>query len=223
MTYTPHILMEIFDNLHTYFGPMNWWPGETPFEIVIGAILTQNTAWSNVEKAICNLKKNNLLMPETMADLTHDELAAIIRPSGYYNIKTKRIKSFLSRLISRHNGSLDILFSLNKEELRYELLTISGIGPETADSIMLYAAKYPIFVVDAYTRRFLMRHNLLCGDEDYYQIQEFFQDNLAEDVPLYNEFHALIVNLGKEFCRAKKPLCHLCPLKDVLNEPDPDI
>jgi len=215
--------MEIFNNLHDYFGQMNWWPGETPFEVVIGAILTQNTAWNNVEKAIYNLKKNNLLIPEKMAALSHDEMAALIRPSGYYNIKTKRIKSFLSRLISKHNGSLDMLFSLNKEELRHELLTISGIGQETADSIILYAANYPIFVVDTYTRRFLIRHNLLCGDEDYHQIQEFFQDNLAEDIQLYNEFHALIVNLGKEFCRAKKPLCHLCPLKNVLNEPDLDI
>jgi len=207
-------LQNIYDRLYRRFGPQHWWPGETPFEIIVGAILTQNTNWGNVEKAIGNLKKNNLLTPEKLFKLDITELAEYIRPAGYYNIKAGRLKSFLNRLFEKFDGSLERLDSLSTDRLREELLSIKGIGPETADSICLYAFNKPIFVVDAYTGRILGRHRLLEPGAGYEDIRLLFESALPREVALYNEYHALLVRLGKDFCKTK-PQCHGCPLEDL--------
>ena len=206
-------LLEIYKILYREFGPQRWWPGETPFEVIVGAILTQNTAWTNVSKAIDNLKKESHLLPETLYSLPLPRLARLIRPSGYYNIKTKRLKEFLNFLFNEYNGSLEKMFKTDLSELREKLLKVNGIGPETADSILLYAGNYPIFVIDAYTKRILSRHNIITDGMDYHSLQRFFMDNLAEDADLYNEYHALIVKTAKDFCK-KKPVCELCPLNN---------
>ncbi len=220
-------LKKIYTKLFTAFGPQKWWPGDTPFEVIVGAILTQNTAWTNVEKAIYNLKKARLLNPKKLHDLSHAELANHIRPAGYFNIKAKRLKSFLNFLFDSYGGSLDRMFygasrpcrrrkhgntvaSIHK--LRRELLQVNGIGPETADSILLYAGSHPVFVVDAYTKRVFSRHQIIKLDADYHDVQELFMKNLPHDVKMFNEYHALIVKVGKDFCRNKKPLCSRCPL-----------
>lgn len=207
------ILALIYKRLFEAFGPRHWWPGETPFEVIIGAILTQNTAWTNVEKAINNLKSQDLLTPERLKHLPEDELAELIRPAGYYNLKANRLKEFIKFLFSHYAGDLNQMFNQDMWELRRELLGVKGIGPETADSILLYAGQKPIFVVDAYTRRMLTRHNLIEKKTSYTQIQDLFMTNLKQDVQLYNEYHALIVQLGKEICKSK-PKCDICPLKN---------
>ncbi|MEW6096895.1 MAG: endonuclease III domain-containing protein [bacterium] len=208
------ILNWIYERLFKAFGPRNWWPGDTPFEIIIGAILTQNTAWANVEKAINNLKNHNLLEPEKLNEIPQDKLAELIRPAGYYQLKANRLKEFIEFLFSNYAGDLDKMFNRDMWELRAELLGVKGIGLETADSILLYAGSKPIFVVDAYTRRILTRHNLIDEKASYTQIQDLFMNNLPQDVQLYNEFHALIVQLGKEICKSK-PACDSCPLKEL--------
>ena len=210
---TSERLMKIYTDLYEHFGPQGWWPGETAFEIAIGAILTQNTAWSNVEKAIGNLKGKKLLDPYRLDELSSEELATLIRPAGYYNIKAKRIKNFIKRLIEDFEGSLNTLFALDLQDARKWLLSISGIGPETADSILLYAGEKPIFVVDAYTYRVLSRHEIIFGDESYEEVQEIFQKNLINDVKFFNEFHALFVAVGKHYCVKNKPRCALCPIR----------
>ena len=204
-------LMEMYKRLLSFFGPQNWWPADTPFEVVIGAILTQNTNWKNVEKAIENLKKEGFLSIPELYNISEQRLASLIRPAGYYNIKAKRLKNFISHVMENHNGDLEDLFSLDTESLRKELLSIKGIGPETADSILLYAAKRPVFVVDAYTYRILRRHELIWDDASYDELQELFMKDLPHDETLFNEFHALIVETGKRFCK-KRPLCEDCPL-----------
>lgn len=204
----------IYERLFDAFGPRNWWPGETAFEVIIGAILTQNTAWANVEKAINNLKKHNLLNPKNLKEIPVDKLAELIRPAGYYKLKANRLKEFIEFLFSRYAGNLTKMFSRNIWELRNELLSVKGIGLETADSILLYAGKKPIFVVDAYTKRFLARHNIIDEKATYTQIQDLFMNNLPQDVQLYNEYHALIVQLGKQICKSK-PNCSICPLKEL--------
>jgi endonuclease-3 related protein len=206
-------LLEIYNILHKQFGPQHWWPAETPFEVIVGAILTQNTAWGNVTKAIDNLKKEDYLSPELLYSLCMSKLAGLIRPSGYYNIKAKRLKEFLKFLFNEYDGSLDKMFKTNLSELREKLLKINGIGPETADSILLYAGNYPIFVIDAYTKRILQRHNIINDGIDYHSLQSLFMDNLPEDADLFNEYHALIVKTAKDFCK-KKPLCDVCPLNN---------
>ncbi|MEK6678579.1 MAG: endonuclease III domain-containing protein [Nitrospirota bacterium] len=206
-------LLEIYNILHKQFGPQHWWPAETPFEVIVGAILTQNTAWGNVTKAIDNLKKEGYLMPELLYSLSISKLARLIRPSGYYNIKAKRLKEFLKFLFNEYDGSLEKMFKINLSELREKLLKINGIGPETADSILLYAGNYPIFVIDAYTKRILQRHNIINDGIDYHPLQRLFMDNLPEDADLFNEYHALIVKTAKDFCK-KKPLCDICPLNN---------
>jgi endonuclease-3 related protein len=207
-------LQDIYERLIRRFGPQHWWPGETPFEIIAGAILTQNTNWGNVEKAIGNLKKNNLLTPDKLHGLSTVELAELIRPAGYYNIKAGRLKSFLNRLFEKFDGRLERLESLSTDRLREELLSIKGIGPETADSICLYAFNKPVFVVDAYTGRILGRHRLLEPGAGYEDIRMLFESSLPREVPLYNEFHALLVRLGKEYCKTKAQ-CPGCPLEDL--------
>jgi len=206
------ILLKIYNSLNNYFGSLNWWPGDTPFEIMVGAILTQNTSWSNVEKAINNLKKENLLEPQKLYCLNQEELAQLIKSSGYYNIKAQRLKNFITFFIENYSGSEKKMFSGGGEELRKELLKINGIGPETADSILLYAGNKPFFVVDAYTKRIFSRHNLTPIDATYQQIQEFFVQNLDKDVELFNEFHAQIVMLGKTICTSKNPDCVKFPI-----------
>jgi len=213
-TKTKGILKEIYQGLYKAFGPQRWWPGETPFEVVIGAILTQNTSWTNVEKAIDNLKEKRLLSPGALRKIPVKRLAGLIKPTGYYNQKAKKVKNFISFLFDNYGGSLKRMFSGDFLVLRGELLEINGIGFETADSILLYAGNKPIFVVDAYTRRILIRHNLINSDATYSEIQNYFMDNLNNRVQLFNEYHALLVRLGKEICRSK-PNCEICPLKDL--------
>ena len=210
-------LMDYYRTLFAAFGPQNWWPGRTRFEVIVGAILTQNTAWTNVEKAIKNLKRERLLTPEAVRRASKEKLAALIRPAGYFNIKAGRLKNFVDFLFERHGGSLRRLFSKRDTgELRTELLSVKGIGPETADSILLYAARRAEFVVDAYTKRVLARHGLSHNGADYEEVKALFMDNLPRDEALYNEYHALFVRVGKEFCRTKNPLCTDCPLKRYL-------
>ncbi len=206
------ILLKIYNSLYNYFGPLNWWPGDGPFEIMVGAILTQNTSWSNVEKAINNLKKENLLEPQKLYCLNQEELAQLIKSSGYYNIKAQRLKNFVDLFVNDFDSSAAKMFSGDGRELRKKLLKVNGIGPETADSILLYAGKKPFFVVDAYTKRIFSRHKLISKDSTYYQIQEFFNQNLDRDVKLFNEFHAQIVMLGKTICTSKNPDCAKCPI-----------
>lgn len=203
---------KIYKLLYKKFGPQHWWPAKTPFEVIIGAILTQNTAWSNVEKAIVNLKKNKLLDVVKLKVIKHENLALLIKPAGYFNVKARRIKNFINFLFLNYSGDLDKLFSLPKGKLKEQLLSVNGIGPETADSIILYAANKPVFVVDNYTKRIFLRHKLLSGRDNYHDIQKMFMKNISRDTTLYNEYHALIVKLGKDYCK-RKPKCEACPLK----------
>jgi endonuclease-3 related protein len=206
--------MEIYQLLYDSFGPQHWWPGNTKFEMITGAILTQNTNWNNVEKAVANLKAADLLEPGKINDLQASRLAELIRPAGYFNIKAKRLKNFVTWLFDNYNGCLDALSNVPTDQLRLELLSIKGVGPETADSILLYALGRPVFVVDAYTARVAVRHHLTEPHADYDQLQQIFQYNIKEDLQLFNEFHALLVKLGKNFCKTK-PLCTSCPLEHL--------
>ena len=207
-------LLAIYDRLLDAFGPRRWWPAETPFEVIVGAILTQNTAWKNVEKAISSLKKEKLLSPSSLASKKEKELALLIRPAGYYNIKAKRLKNFVNFLTEEFGGSLDRMFKMPLGALRKRLLEVNGIGPETADSILLYAGNKPVFVVDAYTKRVFSRHKLIKKDALYREIQSAFTENLPRSRKLFSEYHALIVELAKTYCR-KKPRCGACPLKKL--------
>ncbi len=209
--------LDIYNSLFKHFGPQRWWPGETPFEVIIGAILTQNTSWDNVEKAIASLKASGKFTPEGLFRLQTDKLALLIKSSGYFNIKAKRLKNFLSFLFNDYEGKLDRLLKEDGLLLRHKLLNVNGIGPETADSILLYAAEYPIFVVDAYTKRIFSRHGYIPADATYHQIQELFVGNIPKDTQLYNEYHALIVRVGKELCR-KTPRCNSCPIEYDLHK-----
>jgi endonuclease-3 related protein len=207
-------LNEIYQILFERFGPQHWWPGDTQFEIIVGAILTQNTNWTNVEKAIINLKAVDCLSPEKLYHLDTSRLAELIRPAGYYNIKAKRLKSFLNWLFENYNGNPSNLEGFDTWRLRDELLAIKGVGRETADSILLYAFDRPIFVVDAYTARIAVRHGLIEPGADYEQLRELFQLNLPEDVQFFNEYHALLVRVGNKFCRPKAR-CSGCPLEKL--------
>lgn len=205
---------EIYKRLYSHFGPQGWWPAKTPFEVMVGAILTQNTNWANVERSINNLRKHRLLSPKKLKEVPLRKLAVLIRPAGYFNIKAKRLKNFVNFLFKEYQGDIKDMFKEDHLSLRTKLLRVNGIGPETADSILLYAGKKPIFVVDAYTKRVLYRHNLIEKKEGYSDIQNLFMDHLQQDAKIFNEFHALIVRLGKDICRTK-PLCEMCPLNDL--------
>jgi endonuclease-3 related protein len=207
-------IIDIYRRLHHFFGPQHWWPGETPFEVAVGAILTQNTNWGNVEKAIANLKRDRKLSPRTLHRLSADKLSLLIRQSGYYTVKAKRLKYFADFLMEEYGGSMERMKGAELADIRPRLLHIHGIGPETADSIILYALEKPVFVVDAYTKRVLSRHRLMAHDSSYEAVQEFFHSQLRRNVSLYNEFHALFVRLAKENCR-KVPLCGGCPLEGM--------
>jgi len=206
--------LAVYKELYKAFGPQEWWPAKTRFEVIVGAILTQNTAWSNVEKAIKNLRKAHLLDPEKIKKLSAARLARLIRPAGYYNVKAKRLKNFIAFLYDKYGGSIDKLASGKSGVLRESLLRVNGIGPETCDSIMLYALKKPVFVVDAYTKRIFSRHGFFRQSCDYHDVQRYFMAGLPKSEKLYNEYHALIVRLAKEFCRTK-PACISCPLKGM--------
>ena len=218
MQKTQDQLHEIYRRLLDAFGPQHWWPGETPLEIMVGAVLTQNTNWENVEKAIANLKAADLLDLRRLTEVPTGYLAELIRPSGYYNLKAARLHNLLHAVVAEHD-SLKSFFAEDLHSLREKLLTIKGIGPETADSILLYAGGFPTFVIDTYTHRLLLRHGLIWEDTDYQEMQELFLGELPEDVALFNEFHALIVRVGKEHCRKSKPRCGTCPLLELLPEP----
>ena len=209
-------LRQYFDALTAALGPMHWWPARTPFEVIVGAILTQNTAWVNVERAIANLRQARLLTPPALESVPAPRLARLIRSSGYFRQKAKKLKAFVHFLRRDFGGSLARMFRTPTPELRTRLLAVHGIGPETADSILLYAGHDPVFVVDAYTKRILMRHGLAGEKAAYEEIRAIFERNLPQDVKLYNEFHALLVNVGKNWCRTKTPLCDQCPLGPFL-------
>lgn len=203
--------IDIFNTLLAHYGPLQWWPGETPFEVCVGAILTQNTNWGNVEKAIANLKSAGLLSIEGIYGLDPTILSALIRPAGYFNVKTARLQEFVNFVQLQHSGSLDQLFAGPWQETRNQLLGVKGIGPETADSILLYAGNKPSFVVDAYTRRIFSRLGLVAENVSYDSLRNLFMEGLPTDVSLFNEYHAMIVELGKQFCRPK-PRCLDCCL-----------
>lgn len=208
------IISYMYRKLSRSLGPQHWWPAETPLEVIVGAILTQNTNWNNVEKAIINLKTKDILNVKGLKEISTKRLANLIRPAGYYNVKAKRLKNFINYLSSTYGGSIKKMFKKDFLLLRSELLNLNGIGKETADSILLYAGEKPIFVIDAYTKRILQRHHLIEKDTTYSQMQDFFMDNLKKDTKLFNEFHALLVNLGKNIC-TKRPYCEICPIKDI--------
>lgn len=209
-------ILNIYDAMYDALGPSHWWPGDTPFEIAVGAILTQNTNWKNVEKAIGNLKQAKCLEPRRMAALSQEKLADLIRPAGYFNIKANRLHNFLGFLEKEAEFEIERLANKELVDLRTVLLSVKGIGPETADSILLYALGYPTFVVDAYTHRMFTRHGIAYEDIDYHGLQAIFMDALPVNVSLYNEYHALIVRVGKNWCKKKAGLCDVCPLRTLL-------
>ncbi len=207
--------MEVYDELLQAFGPQSWWPGDSPFEVVVGAVLVQNTSWRNVERTIFNLKRHDLLDIHRLARVTTPRLERLLQPAGYFRVKAKRLSSVLEFLLREHGGSLDRLFQLPLEVARGQLLAVHGVGPETADSILLYAGQLPKFVVDAYTRRVLVRHGWVAPPANYQAMQEWFERRLDADVSLFNEYHALIVRLGVEYCKPT-PRCDNCPLQHRL-------
>jgi len=206
-------LNRIYQMLFAAFGPQKWWPADSAFEVMVGAILTQNTSWHNVTKAIDNLKKHDMLDPHKLLKLPEKKLAAFIRPAGFYNLKAKRLRNFLKFFIERYSGDARKMSRPAAKTLRAELLSINGIGEETADSILLYALKKPVFVVDAYTRRIFARHGFIRDSASYEQIQNIFLARLPADEKKFNEYHALLVRLGKEFCLKNSPRCEKCPIK----------
>jgi endonuclease-3 related protein len=210
-------LLRIYDLLNGYFGNLHWWPAEGPFEVMVGAVLTQNTAWINVEKAITALKEKQLLSPRAIDRIDEETLAGIIRPSGYYHVKAKRLKALVRFFLEEYSGNIETMSAEELPSLREKLLAIRGVGPETADSILLYACHKPVFISDTYTRRILQRHRLIPEDADGDQIREMFMTHLSHDASLFNQFHALFVYTGKTFCRAK-PKCDPCPLRVLHSE-----
>jgi endonuclease-3 related protein len=206
-------LQALYDASLAYFGPLCWWPGDTDFEICVGAILTQNTAWTNVRKAIANLKDRGMLSLRGLLRATPRELAEAVRPAGYYNQKSQRLREFCLHIERRHRGRLGAMMRQPVAELRAELLALKGIGPETADSMILYVARQPVFVVDAYTRRIFSRLGAVGEDIEYQPLQDFFHRVLPPDAEYYGEYHAQLVYVGKNFCRKRNPCCDECPVR----------
>jgi endonuclease-3 related protein len=207
--------------LRTYFGHQHWWPGETPFEVCVGAILTQNTSWSNVERAINNLKAARVLDPQRLFALTETELAGLIRPAGYFNVKARRLRSFLYVLVKEFGGNVEQMFAGRTGEVRARMLAINGIGPETADSMLLYAGGHHRFVIDAYTKRIFPRHGWSHSDATYDELQRLCEAALdqkprTERLDYWQDFHAQLVMVGKHFCRPKQARCESCPLRRLL-------
>ena len=201
--------------LYDYFGPQKWWPGDSPFEIMVGAILTQNTNWANVQKAIDNLKAADVLSYPSLSALGVDDIAPLIRPAGYYNLKARRLRNLLDMVATLYDGELDVFLEDELGSARENLLGVKGVGPETADSILLYACGHPVFVVDTYTYRVFSRHNMVEEETDYRTIQQAFELNLPQERQLYNEYHALIVRVAGMFCKKTKPQCEQCPLQGL--------
>jgi endonuclease-3 related protein len=212
----PNQLKIAYDKMLAAFGPQHWWPGDSPFEIMVGAVLVQNTAWLNVQRAIANLRDANVMNPRKMYALAPAELAELIRPAGYYQVKARRLRNLLKVVVEEFDGSLDAMFRTESFTLRETLLAIHGIGPETADAILLYAGGMPTFVADTYAHRILARHGWIDYAATYHDIKEFFERDLPAETQLYNEYHALLVRVGKEFCRRSIPQCETCPLAELL-------
>lgn len=208
------LLINIYRKLYRAYGPRHWWPGETPFEVMVGAILTQNTSWKNVEKALTRLKAKGVLHPEGLHRLRESSLAPLIRSSGYYRIKARRLKNFVDFLFKEFGGDIVTMKKEGITTLRKKILEVNGIGPETADSILLYGLQKPIFVVDAYTKRILSRHNIISESASYEEIQTLFMSHLPHEERFFNEYHALLVHLGKNVCK-KNPECDICPLRGI--------
>lgn len=217
---TATILDDIYRRLAAHFGPTGWWPAESPFEVAVGAILTQNAAWVNVEKAIANLKAGGWLSPAALVALSEERLHEAIRPSGYFRVKAKRLLHFCQYLIEGHGGSMAAMAKTPTSQLRTELLGVNGIGPETADCILLYACGHPVFVIDAYTRRVVGRHGLTDPDAPYEALRAFFEAHVPRDRHRWGEYHALLVYAGKDFC-GPRPRCEHCPLAPLLNQNGP--
>jgi endonuclease III related protein len=218
------MLTEVYRRLFDAFGPQGWWPSETAFEafeMIVGAMLTQNTSWQNVKRALANLRDADLIEPHALYAVPIEELEELLHPAGYFRVKARRLRSLLEFLIERYNGSLDEMFAVGLPDLRRQLLDVHGVGPETADSILLYAGQLPSFVVDAYTHRVFARHGWIGFDADYHQIKDYVESELPADVPMYNEFHALLVRLGKNYCRKRSPKCAECPLRELLPRSGP--
>jgi endonuclease-3 related protein len=214
-------LMRYYEAMSTALGPMRWWPAQSRFEVIVGAILTQSTSWGNVERAIANLRSARLLTPQALRKARLSKLAALIRPSGYFRQKAVKLKAFVQFLLLAYGGSLERMFQTPTPELREQLLSVHGIGPETADSILLYAGNHPVFVVDAYTHRIFGRHGITGGKPEYEAVRARFEAALPRHPQLLNEFHALIVNTGKNWCRKSVPRCQECPLRSLLPETSP--
>ena len=212
-------LLTFYKELFRHFGPQHWWPAESPFEMIAGAILTQNTSWKNVEKGLIPLREGNYLTPRRVFELPESQLAELIRPAGFFNVKAKRLKAMARFIVEQYGGSLTRMFSTKTPLLREQLLEVKGIGPETADSILLYAGNAPVFVVDAYTRRIFSRHHLIQETDTYPDIQRIFIRHLPHHAPLFNEYHALIVQTAKVYCKTK-PNCQACPLGYLLELED---
>lgn len=212
---TERQLKMIFESMLKHFGPRNWWPADTSFEVIVGAILTQSVAWRNVSKAIDNLKSAGLMHIEAMYFANIEDIEKHIIPTLYWRMKARKLKAFVNHIMDNYHGDLQGFLTKDQQELREELLGLYGIGPETADSILLYAANKPIFVVDAYTKRIFSRLGFFEADISYADMQKFFMQNLDAEVPLFNEFHALIVGVGNNFCSNKRPSCHNCPINSI--------
>ena len=207
--------------MRAHFGHLHWWPGETPFDVCVGAILTQNTSWSNVERAIANLKAARVLEPGKLFALNESKLAALIRPTGYFNVKARRLRSFLRVLVEEFGGDLRRLFAGETAAVRERLLAIHGVGPETADSLLLYAGGHHRFVIDAYTKRIFQRHGWSGAEAGYEELQRLCEWALAEKprrerLDYWQDFHAQVVMVGKDYCRTRQPHCAECPLKPLL-------
>lgn len=211
-------LDEYYNSLFTAMGPQHWWPGRTQFEVIVGAILTQNTAWTNVERAIANLREANLLSAAAIEEVSMRRLERLIRSSGYFRQKARKLKAFAKFLHIQYGGSLKRMLATPTITLREKLMGVFGIGPETADSILLYAGGHPVFVVDAYTKRLLVRHGWIDEKAKYEDVRWIFERQFPGNVRRFNEFHALIVNAGKNYCRTHEPLCGRCPLGRYLEE-----
>lgn len=214
-------LLLIYDKLFNHFGPRGWWPAENDWEVVVGAILTQNVAWRNVVRAIDNLRQADALDLEKMRQVKEDELARLITPTRFYKVKARKLKTLVAHIDERYGGDLRCMLDRPWQTVRAEMLGLWGLGPETVDSILLYAARHPVFVVDAYTRRIFSRLGLLPADAGYQVMQDFFMHHLRGREDLFNEYHALIDGLGNQVCLSKKPRCFECPLAGMCSNEDP--
>ncbi len=215
MNSTSATLNEIYERLLKAYGPQHWWPAETTLEVMVGAVLTQNTNWLGVERAITNLKRSGLLAVDRLHGVATDKLARIIRPSGYFNLKARRLKNLIALVVEDYSSDLEAMGWEDTYKLRKALLAVKGVGPETADSILLYAFSRPVFVIDSYTRRVLSRHGLVEPTVDYTELQALFLQDLPLDASMFNEYHALLVNVGKSHCK-RRPICQGCPLEPLL-------